>query len=278
VHELVWASDAGPVRGWVARIDLTDPRVEVVVTDALDPGTGPVPEGVEARLEATDAWAAREGLALAVNANFFAWKDAPGQPRGESGWADVIGLSASDGVVVSPPRSYNGQSDVSLAFDEQGRATIGTPADRVFDAVSGVGPSDAAPGLSALLVTAGTNTGASHRVAPLARHPRTAAGIDAAGETLWLMVIDGRQDGWSVGVTLPELADLLIREGVAYAINLDGGGSSSFYYDPSGPGAAAPAIENRPSDGGHRAVANHLGVRLHPGPHTPLQPEKEADR
>ena len=58
------------------------------------------------------------------------------------------------------------------------------------------------------------------------RHPRTAVGIDRKGSRLWILVVDGRQEAYSGGMTLPELADLLLALGAAEAINLDGGGSS----------------------------------------------------
>jgi uncharacterized lipoprotein YddW (UPF0748 family) len=93
------------------------------------------------------------------------------------------------------------------------------------------------------------------------RNPRTAAGVSEDGQTLVLMVIDGRQPGWSEGVTLPQLADLMIEFDAHNAVNLDGGGSSSFVYDDNFNDDQL-THENRPSDGAHRPVANHLGVRI----------------
>ena len=55
--------------------------------------------------------------------------------------------------------------------------------------------------------------------------PRTAIALDAAKETMWLAVVDGRQAGYSEGVTLAELAEELIAKGADQALNLDGGGS-----------------------------------------------------
>ncbi len=59
------------------------------------------------------------------------------------------------------------------------------------------------------------------------RHPRTAAGISKDENTLWLVVVDGRQPGFSVGMTLGELSDFLEAQGAFNAYNLDGGGSST---------------------------------------------------
>jgi exopolysaccharide biosynthesis protein len=98
-------------------------------------------------------------------------------------------------------------------------------------------------------------------VAPAQRHPRTAAGVSRDGRTLLLAVADGRQPGWSVGLTLPELARLMIEAGAWNAVNLDGGGSSAMWYRE--PGSGAGRVLNRPSDGRVRPVASHLGVRVH---------------
>ncbi|MBS1704596.1 MAG: phosphodiester glycosidase family protein [Armatimonadetes bacterium] len=80
------------------------------------------------------------------------------------------------------------------------------------------------------------------------RHPRTAVGITEHGEVL-LAVVDGRSP-ISVGCSLLELSDLMIRMGCTDAINLDGGGSSTF--DLFG------LTLNRPSDGAERKISNAL--------------------
>ena len=60
----------------------------------------------------------------------------------------------------------------------------------------------------------------------LARHPRTAAGVRADG-TLLFVTVDGRRPDESVGMSLPELTDLMVALGCVSAINLDGGGSTT---------------------------------------------------
>jgi hypothetical protein len=86
------------------------------------------------------------------------------------------------------------------------------------------------------------------------RHPRTAVGVDPGTRRLWLVVVDGRREGVSEGMTLPELTDLFQALGVRDAINLDGGGSSVMIV------RGQPV--NRPSDpSGERPVVNALVVR-----------------
>ena len=84
-----------------------------------------------------------------------------------------------------------------------------------------------------------------------ARHPRTAVGYDPARRLLWLVVVDGRQDPRSVGMTLPELTELLEMLEVTDALNLDGGGSSAM--------ALGTRLVSTPSDAaGQRPVGNSL--------------------
>lgn len=84
-----------------------------------------------------------------------------------------------------------------------------------------------------------------------ARHPRTAVGYDSRGKLFWLVVVDGRQAPRSAGMSLPELADLMLALGVDEALNLDGGGSTAM--------SLRGRVVNRPSDArGERTVANSL--------------------
>ena len=91
-------------------------------------------------------------------------------------------------------------------------------------------------------------------------HPRTAVGISANRKKVYLLVVDGRRENYSAGVTLDRLATILIALGADEAINLDGGGSSTFLIrNPE----ADKGFEtrNRPTDRrGDRAVPNGLAV------------------
>jgi hypothetical protein len=80
------------------------------------------------------------------------------------------------------------------------------------------------------------------------RHPRTAIGWN---KTHFFMVeIDGRQPSLSVGMTLSELAAHMIKLGCEEAMNLDGGGSSTFW--------VYGQVMNSPSEGHERGMANAL--------------------
>ncbi len=86
-------------------------------------------------------------------------------------------------------------------------------------------------------------------------NPRTAIGTKADGSIVMLQ-IDGRQPGFSEGVTLNELSLILKEMGVVDAINLDGGGSATLIARL--PGQQGAELMNSPSDGGERSTANGL--------------------
>ncbi|HLU72505.1 MAG TPA: phosphodiester glycosidase family protein [Nonomuraea sp.] len=90
-----------------------------------------------------------------------------------------------------------------------------------------------------------------------AAHPRTAVGFSADGRKMYLLTVDGRQAD-SRGVTLDELAGMMVELGAANALNLDGGGSSTLLARE--PGQTALKVENSPSDGGERHVPNGLAL------------------
>ena len=69
---------------------------------------------------------------------------------------------------------------------------------------------------------------------------------------LKLVVVDGRNEGYSRGVTMSELAQIMADLGCACAYNIDGGGSSAMYFNGS--------IINQPSNGGERDTSDILYI------------------
>lgn len=59
-------------------------------------------------------------------------------------------------------------------------------------------------------------------------HPRSIVGFD--GKKIWFVVIDGRDPWHSNGLTMDETARVTLKMGLRYALNLDGGGSSSIWW------------------------------------------------
>jgi len=98
-------------------------------------------------------------------------------------------------------------------------------------------------------VTAGTESFRSD--VAIGAAPRSAVGVMPNGDAL-LVVVDGRQSGYSAGLSLGELASFLTRLGVRDAMNFDGGGSSTL--------VVGGQLVNHPSDGDQRHVSNALLV------------------
>lgn len=90
--------------------------------------------------------------------------------------------------------------------------------------------------------------------------PRTATGVDKAGHQMIIVIVDGRQSGYSKGATLQELAQILVDNGAEKALELDGGGSSTLVFNPSD---RPPIVLNSPIHqgipGSERPVATHIG-------------------
>ena len=86
------------------------------------------------------------------------------------------------------------------------------------------------------------------------RGPRSAVGQRADGSVL-LVTTDGRQPGYSVGMTNFELAQTLVRLGAVRGMALDGGGSSTLAFEGT--------VLNTPSDGKERAISTALMLQYY---------------
>ena len=89
------------------------------------------------------------------------------------------------------------------------------------------------------------------------RASRTCVGITEDGKVV-LMVLDGRQEPFSAGGSAIEIAQIMYDAGCVTAINLDGGGSTTYAAKPEG--SDTVEVVNRPSDGYERSVSSSLMV------------------
>ena len=80
------------------------------------------------------------------------------------------------------------------------------------------------------------------------RHPRTAIG-QLDDNRYVLVVVEGRMEG-ADGMTLAELQQLFLQLGCKTAYNLDGGGSTTLYFQGK--------VINTPSDGSERSVVDMI--------------------
>lgn len=113
-----------------------------------------------------------------------------------------------------------------------------------------------AAGAGAKILSDGTVPGSfSHTIGGI--NPRTAFGIDYSKKKVYLTVVDGRS-GSSNGMTMTELGWFMKYIGAYNAVNLDGGGSSTFVAKNQQSGAQE--LINTPSDSAQRKVAAVLAV------------------
>ncbi len=227
-----------PQAVFAMRIDLQARGIEFLVT----PSNGDLP--METNGAATSAFLKDTKCQVAINASPFSpVSEGSGKPK------DILGLSVSRGDVYS--NAHEGHAAMLITKDN--KVSFSEPPfdlKNVYNAVSGF----------AMLLEKGHNVGSDQ-----VRHPRTAAGTSQDGRYLYLVVIDGRQPGYSVGATTEETAEWMRRFGAYDALNLDGGGSTCMAMDDGRGGAA---VLNRPIHnkipGNERVNGNSLGVFAKP--------------
>ena len=225
-------------------VNLATQGVEVLVT----PGDPTAEMPLQART--TSQFLREFDLQVAINGDGFTpWYDNTilnyyphtGDP------VDVIGFAASQGKAYS----IDTDDEPTLYISNRNRASLHNPIGRMESAISG----------NQLLLDKGVV-----RPAPGGEvQPRTAIGISKTGKKLILVVVDGRQAGYSQGATLEELAQILKDFGAHQAINLDGGGSSTLVAQGA---FDRPRLLNSPVNHGlpgrQRPVGNHLGIYANP--------------
>lgn len=89
------------------------------------------------------------------------------------------------------------------------------------------------------------------------KNPRTAIGFTQDKKTMILAVVDGRQNE-SRGMTQREMAELMRNHGASFALNLDGGGSSTMVTRPFY--EKEPKVINSVSGGVQRLISNAIGI------------------
>ena len=155
-----------------------------------------------------------------------------------------------EGVTYNPA---NNSSNTFFGILKDGTPVIGyghefkNYADQLQEAVGG----------SAVLVADGKPTVSYTESHVNNRASRTCVGITRSGQVI-LMVLDGRQEPFSCGGSYQELAQIMIDAGCVTAINLDGGGSSTFIAKAEG--SDELSLVNSPSDGYQRSVSSSLLV------------------
>lgn len=240
----------------VIKVDLRAPGISFLVT----PGDAALELPLKART--TSQYLDEFSLQIAVNGDgFIPWRSnslLDYYPRAGDPVAP-LGAAASKGDVYA----QDSRGHPVLYLSPTNQARFNSSPGRVYNVISG----------GQMLVERGRSTldegvvnqSGSDSVDPSSPQPRTAIGLDKSLRTLIIVVVDGRQPGYSEGVTLAELAEIMIAYGAHNAMNLDGGGSSTLVRQGTG---GRPLALNSPIDlqipGRQRYVGNHLGIYARP--------------
>jgi hypothetical protein len=246
------------------RVDLTDPDIQLYASPRTSPYAA---NSTEAAGYTTTNFLKNHNLQAAINANSFYL---PGSSTpvsytlAEGTALNVSGLLISQGIVVSPQSSAEDSSAMLFTANNEGIfVPTNWPAHNTSDintAVSGLYP----------ILVNGINVGSNYLGNPGSLHglePRTAMGLSQNRQYLYLLVIDGRQNGFSSGAYDWETAAWLLLAGAWDGCNLDGGGSTCMVVMDS---TGHPLPLNRDSASAaynrERTVGAHFGVYAKPLP------------
>ena len=155
-------------------------------------------------------------------------------------------------LIMNGTEYYPVDKDGFFAILKDGSAVIGTQAE--YETYKGQ-IQDAIGGFGAVLVKDGKVNVTKSSNYTSNRASRTAVGIKADGSVV-MMVLDGRQLPRSAGGAMEEIAQIMLEAGCVHAINLDGGGSTTYLSKPAG--SDEIQLTNVPSDGYERQVSVSL--------------------
>ena len=236
--EVRYLSAAGlSMKLFVFEIDLTRPGISV---EASTPNNAPAFGRQQMTVQAT--YEDREGHKVwgGVNGDFF--DGVSGTPRG---------ILYKEGVAIRTlfPDIYT----TFFGVLKNGKAVAGDKS--VYESVEA--DLEEAIGARAPLVKDGILVPQTD----ITIEPRTCIGVSEDGNTVYLMVVDGRNFYYSNGMNYETQGKFMKALGAYNAVNNDGGGSSTFFVRNT-PGFTEGrfALRNWPTDNGgeERAVANGL--------------------
>ncbi len=235
-----------PIIIHVICINLQSPGIQFLVTP------GQQTNGYDLPARTTSQFLSEFKLQLAINGDFFdPWRDNliwDYYPHVGDG-VNARGLTASAGRVYTNGYSPNA---ITAYISKDNRILFGEPIGEIYNAISG----------NIMLIENGRRVAFDEENSYLSqRHPRTVLATDESGNTLILILIDGRQPNYSIGVTIAELIEIASEYGAHNALNLDGGGSVTLVIeDEDGRAIVLNSPIHSRIPGLERPIANHLGV------------------
>jgi hypothetical protein len=262
------------MRGHVIEIDLSEPKLEIMVTRrntngpcadhvgtisyTKPPVKGPLP----VLLRTVDDWMQESGVTLAISGSNFHY-DADKGVRAKLPCGEVIGVNLHDGYLDWPPTDKpellnervdsdpKWPADALLLYADRTAHVVSLENfDQVKKAAFGIG------GLRLYTQNGGDNPNPGAK--PAERAARLVIGVMPDRKHLLVLLVEGESQTKSIyerGVTLNLMRKIIKDLGAVDAINMDGSGSAQII----GPNGFA----TRPSDKeGARPIANHLGFRM----------------
>ncbi len=158
------------------------------------------------------------------------------------------------GLLIMDGKEYHGPSaNGFFGITKDGKAVIGTTEE--YNTIYKDQLKEAIGGFGSKLITNGQIEISKDSSYYTTRHSRTAIGITRTGKVVF-MVLDGRQEPVSCGGSMIEIAHIMFEAGCVEAINLDGGGSTTYVAKLEGEDELK--VVNRPSDGTARSVSTSL--------------------
>lgn len=222
----VFSLQAAGYSGYMAKVKLSDPSAIKLVLSH---------DKVGDKGETTSHAAERTGATLAINGGGFA--------VGSHGLIYPMGITVVNGEI----KSFSAIDLSFIGFNHSGHLVGGAVTSK--EQIQQLGVMQGATFVPTLLQD-GKKLVIPRKYANQ-KEPRTFIGNFSNGDLLFI-VIDGRERGHSDGVTLEDAQDKLLEFNVRDAYNLDGGGSSAFYYNGQ--------ILNHPSDGHQRLLATNFVI------------------
>lgn len=216
-----------PTRLFILEVDLNNPRIKLKAgtpNNAITYGKQTVTD-MAMRHDAPN-----NRVIAAFNGDFF--NATTGEPQS---------VAYKNGTAIKPLTALCALCTF-LAIDKQGNPSINSK-DKTIDATT-IG--EAVGGYHWLIRDSARVTQGD-----LSIEPRTAVGV-TRNMVVYFVAVDGRLASYSNGMSFAQLSNVYAALGVKDAINMDGGGSTTFAVKDAG----TWKVRNRPSDGVQRTVAN----------------------
>ena len=255
-HAELTLKEPRPLKIHALKVDCRNPYLQFVTTGRAEGWGEVMPDckkfRIRTRRQRTLDFVAemrKKGIPVVVAVNAAPWL--PWEKPYNHKFADHIGLAVSDGEIVCLPQKRPVPALVRKKDGDWEMRTVkpGDSVEDVFLAVSG---------FEFILRGGEVCAGVENK----ALHPRTFYGLSQDRKTLYLVTADGRQKGYSEGMTLLEGAEYLRHFGACDAINMDGGGSTTMVFCKSSKGGGE--LVNLPPGSGKlrasRSVASNLGI------------------